>query len=57
MKKLFVFVVISMMAIPFLAGCGEKTETVDSSTKTIEVDSSGKSGKKGAMENDLGLKN
>lgn len=55
MKKLFVFVVVAMMAVPFLAGCGEASQNVNSDAKTVQVDSSG-SGKKGAMENDKGLK-
>ena len=57
MKKLFALVVVSMMAIPFLAGCGESTTQVKSKDEVIQVDSSGKSGKKGAMENDKGLNN
>ena len=56
MKKIFVCIVLAVMAVPFLAGCGEQSQTVDSAPKTVEIDSSGV-GKKGAMENDKGLKN
>lgn len=55
MKKLIGLSLIAVIALPILAGCGEKTETVNSSDQVIQVDSSGK--KKGAMENDKGLYN
>lgn len=55
MKKIITLSLIAVLAVPFLAGCGEKAETVDSS-KPVQVDSSG-SGKKGAAENDKGLTN
>jgi len=55
MKKLIGLTLVLVVALPILAGCGEKSETVNSSEQVIQVDSSGK--KKGAMENDKGLYN
>lgn len=55
MKKFFTLSIVAMLAVPFLAGCGESTTKVESKDEVIQVDSSGKSGKKGAMENDKGL--
>jgi hypothetical protein len=55
MKKLIGLTLVMVVALPILAGCGEKSETVNSSEQVIQVDSSGK--KKGAMENDKGLYN
>ncbi|MCC7435198.1 MAG: hypothetical protein IT363_10975 [Methanoregulaceae archaeon] len=55
MKKIIALSLIATLVVPFLAGCGEKTEAVDSS-KPVNVDSAA-AGKKGAAENDKGLRN
>lgn len=55
MKKLIALTLVSLIALPILVGCGEKSETVQSKDAAIPVDSSGN--KKGAMENDKGLTN
>lgn len=55
MKKIILLSLIAVLTVPFLAGCGDKAETVDSS-KPVNVDSSA-AGKKGAAENDKGLTN
>lgn len=52
MKKFFALVLLTAFVLPII-GCGEQTETVDSS-KPVVIDS-GDTAKKGPIENNKGI--